>query len=104
MPEQDVQRGRPPSPSDVSVFVCVCTVASHACLIAKGRWGDRNNKTLQGGWRIQISLAEFMNDWDQRGTWTDVCALLRACLPSRIPSDDTVVLKQRERDGDEAEG
>lgn len=40
-----------------------------------------------------------MNDWDQRGTWTDVCALLRPCLPSRIPSDDTVVLKQREWDG-----
>ncbi len=55
---------------------------------------------MQGGWRIQISPAEFMNDWDQRGTWTDVCAPLRPCRPSRIPSDDTGVLKQRERDRD----
>ena len=42
-----------------------------------------------------------MNDWDQRGTWTDVCAPLRPS--SRIPTDDTAVLKQRERDGDRPE-
>lgn len=49
---------------------------------------------------MQISAAEFMNDWDQRATWTNERALLSSRMPSGIPNDDTDVLDQRERDGD----
>lgn len=104
MPEGDEERRQTAviTIRHVSVFVCVCAVTSNSSLIAKGRWGGRDNRhsRADGGWRIQISLAEFMNDWDQRATWTNVCALLSSCMPSGVPNDGTVVLNRRERDGD----